>query len=123
MPQRKYKIKRVAPGLYDVLANDGPRTRYSKVAEVAKDGTKWLLGGESFRTKKEAYEQAIIDREASLWPSDAAFQEGQELRHNEIGSTGRCVGVCVRGGQYPYTVKVADKSFINGRAEAFSEVQ
>lgn len=141
---RKYKLKRVEPGRYDVLANNGPRTRYHKIGEIVGKGTKWTLGSDTYKSKKLAYEAAIVEHECWImaaeeaqddeperpepteeqidnWPEGAVFKKGEILRH-AMGYEGPCESAYQRDGYIAYYIKIRTTS-IGGPAHVFKRVE
>lgn len=142
---RKYKLKRAAPGRYDVLMNNGPRTRYSKVGEIAGKGAKWMAGVDGpFKSKKLAFEEFIIDHECAIldaeeaqddeperpepteeqidnWPEGAVFKKGEILRH-AMGYEGPCESAYQRDGYIAYYIKIRTTS-VGGPAHVFKRVE
>lgn len=112
MSTQQFKVRGNDEGGYDVLANDGPRTRYFLIGTVTKAGRKWETDdGIEHASKKiavaaitgtylitsAAAQHADEDRDAAneaapclgeKWPEDAPTLRGNLIKHT-LGYKGR----------------------------------
>jgi hypothetical protein len=98
------RVKQIQPGHYSVQANNGPKTRYTEIGQVWKEGSKWrassMEADETAPAKKFAVahvvgtytlEETTCDAIEELseredvwvdeWPEWSRWKKGTLLRH------------------------------------------